>query len=51
MQELSKMWASIEVVEKNRLEKKAAKLREVWVKEKEAYFKEREVYVKEIAVK
>ena len=43
------MWAAIGVTEKERLEKKAAELLEVWVKEKEVYVKEREVYLKEKA--
>ena len=38
--ELSKMWAGIDVAEKERLEKKAAKLKEVYAKKKAASPKE-----------
>ena len=37
LQELGKMWANIDVSEKERLEKKSAKLKEVYEKEKAAY--------------
>ena len=36
-QELGKMWANVDVAEKERLQKKSDKLKEVYEKEKAAY--------------